>query len=246
MRKKAKIIIVVAVLAVCFALAASLHVYYLTDSSGGTLFWRGNEAYLFLEVSHVGYRFSYLEFPFVVIGEHFYWVPYTKDRRDSSMVIRITPSSVERHFVDYGYGWNTPSPDFLTPFDDGFYAHCQGAILCKWTNNGFVPATQEEARRIGGETALVRGDMNNQIVNGWHVRETGRLESLGHFELPVGKRLTISMDVRLAGVRSEQTFARWVTIELLRTNQPPQSLYDVNGAQQRVSRGEYEKVFPHR
>lgn len=116
---------------------------------------------------HLGYRVSYLEYPFDIIGEYFYRPTYTDDVRGSSLVIRITASSVEHHVVDYGYGWDAHSPSSVTPFDDGIYAICQGAILCKWTDDGFKPATEEQKHRLDGTNHLVRGDVNHQIVNGW-------------------------------------------------------------------------------
>jgi hypothetical protein len=237
--------IALAALVVCLVLASSLHFYFLSDGSGGMIFWRPGEAYLFLGAAHIGYRISYLEFPFVAIGEYFYWVPYTDDVHNSSIVFRITSSSVERHFVDYGYGWDAHSPAFLTPFEDTIYASCLVVRLCKWNGKSFEPATEDERRRFGGDEALVKGDMNNQVVNGTHARDTEVLVPGNHFDIAVGNNLTLSVDARATGVPAED-LARRVTIELLRPNQPPEMLYDVDGAQRTVSKNEYENMFRSR
>lgn len=241
-RKKIKSIIVLVALAASLTLAGSLHVYYLTDFNGGTLFWKGEEAYLFLGTGHLGYRISYLKYPFVVIGQYFYVPAYTDDVSDSSVVIRITPSTVERHAVDYGYGWDIHVPAFLTPFDDGIYAMCQGAILCKWTGNAFEPATEEERHRLDGINRLIRADMNNQAVNGWHVRTTGTIGPGGHLEIPLGEGGTISVD----NLGTNRPLEQWIVIKLLRPNQPPETLYDVNGNQRRVGKKEYESAIRRR
>jgi hypothetical protein len=241
MQAKTKTTILLVFLVACLALAALLHVYYVIDGSGVTVFSRGDEAYLFLGDEHTGYRVRYLAFPFVVLRQYFNAPIAPTDELGCSLDVHVTPSKVERHLTQCG------DPDlqfvaFLTPFEDGFYAHCRGASLCKWTDNGFVPATQEEARRVGGESALVKGDMNNQIINGWHVHRAGWPGD--HFEVPVGKDLVISVTNRATNIREWQY--PWITVDLLRPGQPPQTLYDVDGSPRRVSKGEYEQTFRQR
>jgi hypothetical protein len=238
---KTKALIVLGALAVCLALAALLHIYYLSDGGGGTLFYKGDEAYLFLGAGHIGYRFSYLEFPFVLIGEYFYRSPYTNDKNVSELVIRITPDSMERHFVHYGYGFETIYPLFLTPLDDGFYAVCQGGFVCKWTGSGFERAA-EGRQPIDGVDHLAKGDMNNQVINGWNVRTIGALDAGDDFQVPLGRDVAISVKSLRSGAPNE-VWPKRVTIELLRPNQPPEILYDRNAAQRKVNRKEYESAF---
>ena len=190
MHKKTKTVVALVVLAVALVASATLKVYYIRDGSGGTLFWRGDEAYLFLGAGHTGYRISYLEYPLARIMEYFYAPPLPQHRRGSLLVIHVTPSVVERHINDDRDDAAT-GPNFMTPFNDGFYAVCSGAVLCKWTGNGFEPTTQEEQRRLDGGNRLVRGSMENQIVNGWHVRYTSPPSA--HFEVEIGKNLVISV-----------------------------------------------------
>jgi hypothetical protein len=236
MNKKSKKVIALVVLAVALAASISFKVYYLVDHSGGMLFWKGEEAYLFLGTSHTGYRLSYLEYPFIIISEYFYSPPLPEHRRASSLVLRVTPSAIERHVVDYGEAPITP--DFMTPFEDGFYAMCRGAVLCKWAGNSFEPATEEEQRRLDGVNRLVRGSMDNQIVNGWHVRQSFRSPG-DHFEVEVGKNLAISVRNHATDVRAYP----WVSVDLLRPGKAPENLYNVDGTPRRVSKSEYQSVF---
>jgi len=234
MHAKTKTVIALVVLAMALAASVSLKVYYMRDHIGGTVFWRGDEAYVFLGAGHTGYRFSYLEYPFVVAGEYFHMVSSPEHQFGSSLVIHVTPSMVERHVID---DTEATGPGFITPFEDGFYAMCPGAIFCKWTSSGFKPATKEEERRHGGVDHLVRGSMDNQIVNGWHVRYTGSPNA--HFEVEIGKNLAISVRNHIG---NESVYQR-VSVDLLRPDQAPESLYNGDGTTRRVSKSEYERIF---
>jgi hypothetical protein len=44
---------------------ALTNVYYVTSGAGATLFWRGDEAYLFLGNSSWGYHFRYIDYPWL-------------------------------------------------------------------------------------------------------------------------------------------------------------------------------------
>ncbi len=237
MHMRTKTVIALVVLALLLAASVSLKVYFSTSHVAAMMFWRGDEAYLFLGTGHTGHRFSYLEYPLVVVREYFHAPPLSEHRRGSSLVIHVTPSMVERHVKDDDEESAT-GPNFLTPFEDGFFAMCSGAVLCKWTANGFELATEEEQRRHDGVNRLVRGSMNNQIVNGWHVR--GSFRSPGdHAEVEIGKDLVISVRNRAADVRAYP----WVSVDLLRPGQEPESLYSVDGTPRRVSKSEYDRTF---
>lgn len=238
MQRKTKVWVVVAALLI---VSVFLNVYYVTYDSRATVYSREDEAYLFLGDWHTGYRVRYLAFPFVMLRQYFNAPIEPTEQSGCSLVIHVTPSNVDRYVTHCG----DPSLQFVlfvTPFEDGFYAHCQGANLCKWTENGFVPATQEETQRIGGISGLVKGDMSNQIVNGWHVHYAAMPGA--HFEVPIGKDLIISVKNRATNQREWQY--PWITVDLLRPGQGPQNLYDVNGNPRRVSKSQYERVFRSR
>jgi hypothetical protein len=218
-------------------LMGSLQEYYLSDHSGATVYSKGDEAYLFLGSGHTGYRFSYLKYPLVVLGEYFNSPPSPSDQRAISTVMRVTPSGVERHVIDYDQqGGN--AVDLLTPFDDGFYGMCSGGILCKWTQRGFEPATEAEQRRHDGTNGLFRGNFNNQRINGWFVREIRRTPG-DHFEVQVGDKLVIAAKNQATDHGEHE----WISVDLLRAGKPPERLYDVNGTPRRVSQTEYERSF---
>src|SRR5579862_6790495 len=147
--RNAEFIVGPLVLCACIALGGSLHIRYLFDESGGQVFSRQGEIYLFLARGHVGREFTYLEIPFLAIGESV--IPFARGRvsevRSAQEVARVTPAGVEKSFQDYGFAREAQGPKQITPFEDGFYANCQ-AVVCKWTPNGFVTLTAEEEFEI--------------------------------------------------------------------------------------------------
>jgi len=231
------ILVLFVIAMVALRATASLRVYFIRDSPGATVFSRADEAYLFLGSGRTGYHFSYLEYPFVVFKEYFYDVPSPANQRAAVTVIRVTPSVVERHVVDFDDHSLRPT-GFLTPFDDGLYAMCPVDVLCKWTGNGFEQATEEEQRRHDGTKRLVHGSMNNQTINGWAVHEILSLPG-DHFEVQVDNKFAIAVKNQARGVREYE----WISVDLIRPGQRPDKLYDVNGTPHTVSRSEYERSF---
>jgi hypothetical protein len=200
------------------------------------LFWKGDEANLFLGASKTDYHFSSIEYPIVILGEYFHVVPPPEDERASVIVMRVTPSTIERYVVDVGEG-TLGSPAYLTPIDDVFYGMCQRGVLCKWTGNRFVSATDEEQRRLDGVNLLIRGETNNHIVNGWNEHFAPRLPG-DQFEFPIGN-VQISVKNRATNVRAYPN----VSIDLLRPDQAPENIYTVDETPRRVSKSGYQRAF---
>ncbi len=193
---------------------------------------------MFTGTGHRGVHASYLQYPFAALMEYFYATPLGSDRRVSTTVIRVTPSTIERHVVDFGED-TANAPNFLTPFDDGFYAMCPGVVLCKWMGNSFQPATVEEKQRLGGIDHLIRGDINNQFVNGWFVRQTRDVPG-DQFYVEVGTKFAIAAKNE-AG--SEREPVR-ISVDLVRSGRPPEHLYSADASRRKMSKAEYELLFP--
>jgi len=225
-------VLLVLVLAVVMAL--TWRVYVVADGSGAKVFWKGEEAYLFAGDSHTGYHFRALEYLFVLLAQYFYFVPSPETQVGSTLVIKVTPSGVEKHIVNYGE-WPAHGPLFLTPFDDDFFAMCPGGVLCKLAGDRYERATEEEQRRFGGIDQLARAGFTE--LNGWHARAAGLPGD--HFEVQVGKDLVISVTNHATNPRAYP----WITIDLLRNGQPTQSLYNVDGTPRIVGKAKYERTF---
>jgi hypothetical protein len=232
-----KITIGLTILVAVLVVAAFTNEYYITDGAGATLFWKGDETVLFLGTSSSGYHFKFIEYPAVALRAYFNAPMPPSVARVSTTVVRVTPLVVVRYHLNYGKD-TVNAPEFLTPFDDGFYAMCTGLALCKWAGNRFDPATEEEVRRLNGISHLYHGDMNNQIVNGWSVRQLPRSPH-SHFEIEIADSYSIyARD--LASTAREQPR---ISVDLRRPGKPPESLYSVDGTPRRVSRTEYKNLF---
>jgi len=236
--KKMKIAVVLGLLIVALAASVFFQVYFIRDACGGTMFWKEDEAYLFLGASQTGHHFSYLEYPLALIAEYFYAAPPPKDQTAFTIVVHVNPSGMQRQILDLSEN-TLGSPAFLTPFDDGFYGMCRGGVLCKWTGSSFELATAEEQQRLDGINCLARG--GTKFVNGWHVRDVAGLPG-EHFEVKIGSDIVISAQNLATNPRAYP----WVSVTMTRPSQALESLYNIDGTPRRVSRSEYERTFGNR
>lgn len=236
MRQKITIILVVAVLAV-MALCLSKSIYFVREFAGGSIWWNGSQAYLFLHSGAEGHHLRSLAYPWEMFNERFYAPALPDDRRFAETVIRVTDSTVERNSADFGQN-AASAPAFLTPFGEEFYAMCQGMVLCKWTGTQFGPLTEEEQRNFGGIDHLIRGDIGNNPVNGWYGRSVEPAPG-DQFLVTVGSKFSILVRNEATGKNSYPD----ITIQLLRESQPPLSLWHVNGTPRRVSDKQYSAAF---
>lgn len=216
-----------------------LHAYFVTDDCGVMLFLKGEEAFLILDTGHTGTHLSYLEYPIAMVKELLGGVYMAKDRRVSTMVVRVTPSTVQRYVIDFGK-YTGEAPTFLTPFDDGIYAMCPGGVLCKWERNAFRPATDDEQRQHGGIDHIFRGDANNQIVNGWSIRVLRNAPG-DQFSVEIGQKVTIVAKNAAATDKERPK----MFVEMLPSGQPGENSYLIDGSPRKVSKSEYERFFPN-
>jgi hypothetical protein len=228
---------ILSILFLVAVLSIVLHVHIVRDSSGATIYSRENEAYIFMGESHAGWRLPYIEYPFAIVGDYFGAVTERSDELSESVVLHITPASIDRQ-IYLPVNPNHSDPLFITPFDDGLYGMCPGLKLCKWTGTSFEPATSEQEQRIGGIDHLLRGDREDHPVNGWVIRSSGRPGD--HFVARVGKEIVITMENH----NKEASPYAWVTIEMLRAGQQSVQLYNVDGRKPRfVTKATYDRLF---
>jgi hypothetical protein len=241
MRNKTKAMVAIAVLAAAMVAAASLRTYTIVEGGGGYALWNAHEAYLFISVSQKGYHCSYLKYPLEVIGEYLYAVPLPDDNLRSFMVIRITPSTVERHLVDLKGIAPGSGPDLYTPFEDRIYANCPDlGGLCRWAGDQFERATEEEQRKLDGINRLIQKDIDN--VNGWSKQGFG--------PGPINNKVTIKpndkFELSVANLAADGSGYGAVSVDLLRPSQAPERICYLDGHPRRVNKAKYEHVFGRR
>src|SRR3979490_224761 len=157
MRNKANSVVPIALLVIIvIVVASSVQTYRVSDGGDATLLSNANEAYLFLDVKRLGYRLSYLEYLGEMIREPFGVVRSPDDTRSFTVVLRITPSEVQR--------FETGDFDFFTPVYGRIYAN-HDRVLWKWVETHFEEASPEEQQKIGGVKVLSRKDFTD--VDGW-------------------------------------------------------------------------------
>jgi hypothetical protein len=230
MRKRTKAAAVIAILAGAMVAATFLNIYFIREDSGGEVLWNANEAYLFIAVSRRGFRVSYLDYPFVVLKEYFHGVRLPDAERVSGIAIRVTQSVVEQHTGNLGL--------FYTPLEGQIYANCQGS-LCRWRQDHFAPATDDEARRFDGINRLIARDFDN--VNGWNKRgiAAGPQNIYARNTFDVGGRFTLLEKSQPIG----RTGYAAVSIDVQRPGQAPDTIWHLDGHPRRVSKTEYEESF---
>ncbi len=155
------------------------------------------------------------------------------DNLSSLMVVRITPTTVERHVVDPGTG-----RDLYTPFEDRIYANCPDiGGLCRWAGDHFERATGEEQRKLDGINRLIQREIDNE--KGWSKHGLG--------PAPVDYKFTIKADdkfeLSVSNVVAKKYGYGAVSVDLLRPGQAPERIWYLGGDPRRVSKAEYERVF---
>jgi hypothetical protein len=225
MRKKLVLIVLILIL----GLAATLHLYFIENTSGASLFWNANKAYLFLEGSRTGYRVSYLRFPLVIAEQYLGGVPTRDTWKPYVVVVEITPEHVERFVFDN----TTFSLTGSGPMGQFIYGG-SGKGLVRWTGSGFQAATPEEAREI----RTMNLPFNYDDLNGWSAR--GGLPDDGNVVVTLaGKQVTLVS-------RSSGKWGLDVSIDLLRPGQAPERLWNGGDRRQRVSKTQYYQTFGKR
>jgi hypothetical protein len=147
MRNKTKLILAIVICAAAVA-AVSLRIYFIREDSGGYVSWNADGAYLFISVARRGLHVSYPEYAWMVLEQFLHGGRESDDNLRSFAVIRVTPSTVERHVVDLKGIAPGSGPDLNTPFEDRIYANCPDiGGLCRWAGDHFERATEEEPTR---------------------------------------------------------------------------------------------------
>jgi hypothetical protein len=232
---KAKIAIAAVIVALCLTISSFIETRYIADGSGVTLYWKGNEAYIFIEQSHTGYHINYLELPVIVLMQ-FYWTPDPANQRDCPVVIHVTATDVERHRGPCG--GPEVQATLITPYDNKFFALCQSGRLCKWTIDGYVMASPAEVRNLDPTTLPTLARQDGQVISGWTL----------HYSPGPGAQYDVPLsDGSIISVINRQKKAHsflWIEVVLQRPGQKPQSLYNVDATPHKATVQEYIATFP--
>jgi hypothetical protein len=230
---------------------ATLKIHFVQSSTGGSLIWNANEAYVFIPVAQRGYRMSCIGYIVEFIREI---VPFgaspADDKHSYSEVLRITPDAVQRYVFD---NMNIESPVVVgqTIYVADIRNNGSGGVM-KWSETLFERASPEDQKEY--RTALASGKIpagpKYDNVDGWSKRgaagevtsetpTTGFTENDAKVSVTLdGKPLTFVMN---SGYISHQAY-----IDLSRPGQPTERIWSLDGRTHRVSGAEYERIFGNR
>jgi hypothetical protein len=238
-RTKTTVACIVLVLLAGIAAATSPSLYYVRGDSGGDVIWNADGAYVFVKTGERGFHTTILAYPWVALKQYFYAPPLADDERFSETVIRVTPSWSNIIVVDVPGNSPGNAPSLYTPLGDRVFANCQG-VLCKWADDHFERATEEEQRAFGGTNHLI-ADKDTQ-VNGWSKRGFVPAPTDYQFEVEVGGQLKLSVENHVV----DRTGVGAVSIDQLNPGQPPKRLWYCDARPRSISKGEYKRTFEQR
>ena len=259
MRNRTKVITATAILVLLVA-AASFRIYTISELNGGCVLWNGRDAYFFIKVDDRGYNATHLKYPWILFKRHViggFAAEFPNDERGSLIVIHVTSVRIERHIRGLDRtepGSNGSDPYRFTPLEGHIYASCPWLIghfmqdghlvgkdmddgLCRWADDRFEKATEEDKRRLGDISRLTKADFENDD-GGWSRRELGAGPAERKFTIHLGDGFQLSVNNVARGDGGGT-----ISIDLLRPGKASERIGDFDAHDRRVSKAEYLHVF---
>lgn len=223
-------------------------VYYIQDQAWGDLFWNAESAYVFIGIDSRGSPYSLLGFAVEVVREMFpFGASAPRDRHSSVVVLRITPDSVQRYSQD-DFWLST-----ITPFQGVLYTnnrlHDRESV--KWSGFQFEPTTPDEDSKFieyfRSSPELRPKGPSYDNLQGWSKRAVAGEVVSESSTVSVEKdaRVTIELNGKpLTFVMNSGFLTQEAYIDFMRPNQPPERIWYLDERSHRVSKTEYERMFP--
>ncbi|MGB6875249.1 MAG: hypothetical protein WBD87_04370 [Candidatus Acidiferrales bacterium] len=238
--------------AIVLALSAFFRIHFVQTLSGGELFWDSEDAYAFIGLTDYGWRPSCLGFAGQVLKAMFpFGVTATDETHSSTLVLHVTPDSVQRYFLD------NFSPSRPTPFHGVLYLGYTDGRLMKWSGSHVDPAGPAEAEKLHEYMiSLPKGPPVGPYdhVEGWSMRfVTGNFiyKTVNHRTISLEKDFTLTIEI--AG--RDLTFVMnsgegdpghgEAYIDVVRTSQPPTRIWHLDQQFHYISRAEYNRIFAY-
>ena len=203
------------------------------DARDGVLLWNSREAYLFVGWGRSGYHFTCSEYLLSHIPAYFGISRTVDDNRLSMLVVRITPTGIERYVADPYQMYR----GFLAyvPRGNTIYAYDGGATLWKWAGTDFVNLSSQEQQRVAIDPNLFSSREDYTDVDGWSLRRSlTRLPPEFKIELQ-GQPVTFLTKQKNSGEE--------LLLELRLPGGISQELLHVKHSFHLVSKAEYDHMF---
>ena len=239
-----------ALIAVLILIGLSLLLYYprvyiVRGSAGGVLYWNTNEALPFMGGGSAGARLSYPRYLLEPLLTSFGSVRSPDNESCSHvLVIRVTNEDVQRYDTEV---------DCVAAYDL-FEHHIYAVQLPRtweWNGTRFESANLDNARFQKGRATAKPGVSQHpwyfDDVDGWSMRQLGSVGPKYEFK---GRPVTVTQltlnDQPVSFIFSGETFPQMpIAVDLVRSDQSPETIWSFDGRPRRVSKAEYERVFSH-
>ncbi len=230
-----KLLIATICVAILIFLSVSLSAYWIDVSGGGQVLYNNKEAYFFIGSDTLGWHFSWIWYPFVMLMGRAGYIHPPDDNRGVLYVIRVTSAGVERYVVEQTNRSPGSGPGWYTPIEGRIWAHYPAiGGLCWWAGNHFEPATQEERQRIDPFKDLKSGYFKNQ--NGW----SNDMVWVANLSIKLDEKVELLLDGGSDGGREP------ISIQMSKQDQEPVRIFNLDRSSKLVSRSEYRRAFPER
>jgi hypothetical protein len=209
-------------------------IYYVRDDGGGELLLGSDEAFLFEGVVRRGFDLNYVKYAWVLLEDYLHAVPKPTVEQSSLTVIRVTPSGIERHFIDESTDPLCKDPNLYTPFQKHIYAN-SGGVLCEWTGSDFRPAVAGGPPELHGVNGLAP-EVDSE-VNGWTKRGVG---GGADYNFTIANNQFVLSEKNEGPGRSGCVN---VSVYVRRYGQAAEEVLHLDQCPRRVGKAEYERAF---
>ncbi len=236
---KKSLIVLIALAGILFLLIYP-KAYVIRGSAGGTLYWKADEAFLFLGENAYGARMSYSRYalePFLVgMGV----VHPTEAVTCSKIaVIRVTDKDLQNFETDLYRYTEDAGCSFKYQFFRGQIYAVSWPELWRWSGTRFETTTPEEygayAEALANGTTVSQRPWEFDNIDGWSMRILN--------ETPHEHQLVLNGQPVTIIFHGETWPPAPVSVDLTRPGQPPQTIWSFDGRPHRVSKAEYERTF---
>jgi hypothetical protein len=241
---RTKVLITAALVAGTLFLLEYPKVYLIRGSAGGVLYWNANEALLFMTNGSEGVPMSYARYSLEPFVETLSIVRSPEDEGCSKiLVIRVTDNDVQRYDTDV---------ECVAAYDlfRGRIYAVRLPRIWEWSGTNFDPANLDnatfQAGRATTKAPVSQHPWQFDNVDGWSMRQLGSVGPKYQFNgRPVtGTQVTLNGQT-VSFIFSGETFPQMpISVDLARSGQSPHTIWSFDGRPRRVSKAEYERVFP--
>jgi hypothetical protein len=228
-------IAVVIVLGLAVSALVWPRVYYVEKGAVGDVIWNSTEAYVFIKVYQYGHTFSYLGYVGEVVREIFpFGASQPEKKRNYAIVLHITPEAIQRYSFD-----NFDVGDVFAvgkTISAGHFLGEKGPL--KWSGTHFEPMEPGEGKKWREGARIIPPGPSYDDIAGWSKRKVDLVSPVKDTEVMIELGGTPATLVFHSGFADHNAF-----IELSRSEHAPESIWNLSGTPQRVSKASYRHIF---